>query len=542
MQHNKIKYIKNILFPCLILSLITGIFTGALIFIFKVSAEFVIGKSLSAYAFVRANPVWLPLLVLGAVLIGFLATLILKHTKNCRGGGIPTSVAILRGLINFHWLKSIFHLFGSAMLTFMGGVPLGNEGPSVQMGTAVGRGTVRLFGKKYKAWDRYTMTGGACGGFACATGAPLTGIIFAFEEVHRRFSPLLFMTVSLIVAISTAVMRVLCSAFGISPYMFGFSIQTILPLKFIWIAIAIGLVCGFVAFIFTKIYALIGKFLSDKLKGIPFSVKITFIFGIVGLLGFAGSGFIGSGHSLIDQLIEGNGVWYMLLIYFCVRALVLMFANHAGVSGGIFLPTLTFGAIIGTLFSKFAVQTNILPQEYFLIPIIIGMASFLSASSRTPITAIAFAIEALSGFSNTLFIVIGVTISYLIIEILGIPSLQEMVITQRVDKLNEDKDSTVVDSFITVMPESFAIGKDIKNILWPSTCIVLSIRKAKKSQTLQDVGILEEGDRLHIHYQTFSQQATFEALEAIVGEQPESPSAIKHTVDKINHIVPDNIN
>ena len=189
MKKNRITYIKNILFPCLFFSVITGMLTGGIIFLFKLSAAYVIELSGRIYSFVRANPIYLPLLLLGAVVIAFVVAAILKFSPNTRGGGIPTTIALLRGLITFKWAKSLFMLFASAMLTYLGGVPLGNEGPSVQMGTAVGQGTVRIFAKNNQAWDRYIMTGGACSGFAVATGASVSGMLFAIEEAHQKISP-----------------------------------------------------------------------------------------------------------------------------------------------------------------------------------------------------------------------------------------------------------------------------------------------------------------------------------------------------------------
>ncbi len=537
MKRSRATYIKHIFFPCFVLSLIAGIFTGVLIFLFKLLSGCVFEWSASLYGYVRENPQWLPCLVLGASLLGLAAAWILKYAQNCRGGGIPTSVAILRGLIEFQWLKSILLLFLSALLTFLGGVPLGNEGPSVQMGTAVGRGTVRIFAKKQKAWDRYIMTGGACGGFAVATGAPLTGILFAFEEAHRRFSPMLFMSASMTVISATAVMRLLCAVFHVSPYMFDFQANAALPLRYLWIAVLIGVLCGVLAVLFTKLYTAVGRLLAEKLARIPFVCKIVATFALVSLAGFASEGLIGSGHSIIHELTEGHGVWYLMLLYFCVRAVFLMFANRVGVSGGIFVPTLTFGALIGALCSQAAVRAGLLPAEYFIVPVIIGMASFLSASSRTPITAITFALEALAGLSNILPVAIGVTIAFLVIEIWGVTSLHDVVIHQKVVSFNEGKESTVVDSSVTVMPRAFAVGKEVRDILWPPTCTVLSIKKTTHST--QHAGVMDAGDVLRIHYQTYDPEATREAIEAIVGRQVEHHQSEKQTVDQKNHIVPE---
>ncbi len=539
MKQNQTTYIKNILIPCFVFSLFTGVFTGVLIFLFKVASSYILGVSADIYGFVRENPVWLPCLIIGAASIGFVSALILSHTKNARGGGIPTSVAILRGLIEFRWFKSIFHLFGTACLTFLGGVPLGNEGPSVQMGTAVGRGTIRLFGKKHKALDRYIMTGGACGGFAVATGAPLTGILFAFEEAHRRFSPMIFMTAAMTVTAATAVMRFLCSLTSVSPFLFDFDISAALPLRFIWIAAVVGIVCGFAAVLFTKMYAVIGKFLRGTLGKLPFTVKIVSIFALVALFGFASDGFIGTGHGIIHEIVEGHGIWYSMIMYFCVRALFLMLANNAGVSGGIFVPTLAFGALLGALLSKAAVALGVIPAEYFIVPVIIGMASFLAAASRTPISAISFSLEALCGLSNILPITLGVTLAFIVIETVGITSLHDMVINQKVESFNHGKTSTVVDALVKVMPGSFAVGKEPRDILWPPTCMVLSVKKPYNAHSSHEVGIIGDGDILHIHYQTFEEKTTFGAIEAIVGVQTEDTGIETHTVDEKNQIVPE---
>ncbi len=534
------KKIKDILITCVLLPIITGAVTGALIFLFKLCCGFVVELSSDIYNFVREDPIWLPCLILGAALIGLLAAFILKWSKNCRGGGIPTSIAILRGLITFSWVKSIFLLFATALLTFLGGVPLGTEGPSVQMGTAVGKGTVRMFGKKRAALERYIMTGGACGGFAAATGAPIAGILFAFEEAHRRFSPLLFMITAMAVGASALVMRLLCDLAGISPYLFDLSLNVSLPINYIWVAVVIGVLCGFIAILFSRAYVKIGTVFSAALKKIPFAIKFLLIFAIVALLGFASNGLIGSGHELIHELMNGHGAWYMLIIYFCVRALSLIVANRVGVSGGLFVPTLTFGALIGALFSKLAISLGIFSEDYFIIPIIIAMAAFLASSSRTPITAISFAVEALGGLSLTLPIIIGVGIAYLIIESLSVPSLQDVVINQKVKSFNEGKDSVVVDTLVTVMPDCFAQGKEVRNILWPPTCTVLSVRKKRGGKAVFSIaGELEEGDVLHIHYQTHDAVVTRLAIEAIVGSQPEDESGKTHFVDQSNHVVPD---
>ena len=181
--------ITNLFVPCLIFSAITGFFTAIITTVFKLLAEYVIHLSTSAYAAVREDPIWLPILVAAAAALGLAAALILSISHSCRGGGIPTSVAAIRGIFSFKWVGAILLLPISALLTFLAGLPLGTEGPCVQMGTAVGDGVIsHIGGKKHKGWRRYIMTGGASAGFSIATASPISAIMFSIEELHKRFS------------------------------------------------------------------------------------------------------------------------------------------------------------------------------------------------------------------------------------------------------------------------------------------------------------------------------------------------------------------
>lgn len=532
MQNSRLTYVKNILVPCFLFSAATGIGTGLLIFLFKLAASAVIGFSDSVYEFVRENPVFLPALIVGAALIGLVASVVLRKIPDCRGGGIPTAIAILRGLVPLHWLKSIVSVFGSAMLTYLCGVPLGNEGPSVQMGTAVGGGIVR----KHPAWDRYIMTGGACAGFAAATGSPLTGILFAFEEAHRRFSPMLFMTASMAALTASATMQGLCSLVDMEYTLFGFEIAEVLPMRYLWAPLVVGLVVGLCAAIFTKAYRFIRKFVKHTLRQVPFTVKIVGIFAVVSVIGFFSDKCVGSGHGLVDELMEGHGVWYLLIVYFCIRALLLLLANNSDVTGGLFVPTLAFGAILGALCGKVLIAAGLLPAEYYSIMVILGIASFLSASSRTPLMAIAFSIEALGGLTNIIPLTISITIAFLVIETLGITAFTDTVIESKLEAAHAGKTAQIVDLHVSVAPGSFVVGKEIRDILWPPTCVVLSVHKSPASNAADPT--LSANDILHVHYQTYDPEETFRNLEALIGPQ-EDDVYPRVRVAGENHQVPE---
>ena len=517
MRKTRLNYIKHILMPCFIFSAITGILTGALVFAFKVAATFAVSLSAEIYAFVRQNPLWLPLLLLGAAALGLLVAFLLRLAPECRGGGIPTSIAIVRGLIEFKWLKSLLVLFSSALLTLLGGIPLSNDGPGVQMGTAVGRGTVRLLGKKNMAWDRYIMTGGACAGFAASIGAPLTGLFFAFEEAHRRFSPMLFMVAGISVVSGSMTMHFLCDLAGISPAIFHLHISAVLPLKEYWIILVIGILCGIFAMLFTKLYSVISELLREKLKRVPNEAKLALVFVAVALIGFASSRFIGSSEALIEELVRGQGLWYLLLLYLGVRAVLLILSNASGAPGGLFFPTLVLGALIGALCARLCIGFGLVGEEYYTVLLTVGMASFFSASARTPITALHFALEALGAEPNILAVTMGVAVSFLVIEIFGVPAFNETVLEVRVEEETEGKTAHVIDTELTVRAGSFAVGKEIRDVLWPPTCVILSVDKSPTPNG--GLTGISEGDVLHVHYRTYDPPVTMQRLEDLVGPQ-----------------------
>lgn len=535
MRENRSGYIKNFLLPCVTLSALAGVFTAVAVFLFKLAASWVISISGMLYSCVRSRPWLLPVALLTAILSGILVWLIVRNDSDSRGGGIPTAVAALRGFTSLNWIKSALIVPLSAMITFLAAVPLGNEGPCVQMGTAIGQGTVSLFGgRKNQAWRRYIMTGGACAGFSAATGAPITGILFAVEEAHRRISPMLFMVASISVVVAQITMEALGALTGVNVSMFHFRIDGDFPLKYLWIPVIVGAVCGIVAIFFTKGYRLVRKMLKVKLKKVPLVIKMAGVFAITAAVGFFSSDSIGSGHDLIDRLISGEGIWYLLILCFAVRAFMLILANNIGVTGGLFIPTLAFGAIIGALCAKVLTFTSLAIDQYEIV-VIIGMASFLAASSRTPITAVVFAAEVLCGFAYILPVAVGVAVSYIVIETVGVESFTDTVIESKIDSSRKDRKPIIFDVYLTVQPCAFVVEKEIRDILWPPTCVVLGVEKNTHANT--KVGI-SEGDILHVHYQSFAPHATFEELERLVGRQSEDVRLKIHTHGE-NHQVPE---
>ena len=71
------------------------------------------------------------------------------------------------------------------------GLTLGREGPTVQMGGAVGAAVAQWLNVTPR--ERQTLIAtGAGAGLAAAFNAPLAGLIFVLEELQRHFAPMVF--------------------------------------------------------------------------------------------------------------------------------------------------------------------------------------------------------------------------------------------------------------------------------------------------------------------------------------------------------------
>ena len=515
----------NVVLPSVVISALVGIVTGALVFAFRVVSEWVILLSERIFAFAHTNAWGIPLVVAGAVAVAALVSLCLLYSPHSRGGGIPTAVALMRGLITFKWLRNLIFVFVSALFSFLCGIPLGNdEGPAVQMGAAVGRGMSHIGGKKHRGWSRYLMTSGATAGFAVATCAPISGVLFGLEEAHRRFSPLLLMSSATGVLCGMGTLRLLCLLTGRDELLslFHFTLVDVLPLRALWISVLIGILCGVGAYLFAFATLKIRALLHKIPRNVHPFFQVAPVFAVVALIGcfFYEYHVIGTGHHLIEALIANRQIWYLSLALRLVRAVLVVLSSDVGATGGLFTPVLTLGALIGSMTAELLIATGAIDERYFPLLVVIGMASFFSASIRTPLTAAVFAIEVFSGFTNILSIFAAILISYVIVEAIGVTSINEIAIERELHREHLGKRRLMVDVELTVQPGSFAIGKEPRDILWPSFCHVLSVRKGSDTKDSYEGGAIREQDILRLNFTTYDPDATADELCAILGDQP----------------------
>ena len=520
-RNNFFSYVKNIILPCLVFSLLVGCFTGIFIMCYKWTVSQVINLSAKAFEFLRANPLWLLLAIPACAVPVLINSLLHKIAPQSKGGGIANALAFTRGLVTFKWLRTLIATTFSSLMTFLFGTPLGNEGPSVLAGAAIGKGVVKLFGKNNRAWDRYAMTGGACAGFAVATNAPISGVLFSIEEAHHRISPMIIMVAGTTVAFAVACSRAFANVIGVDANLFHALNPITLTLSEMWIPLLIGALCGLLSVLFIKTFELEHKFLRVVLKKIPATLKMFITFAIFVLLGFASPLFIGTGHSIIDQLFVGDIAVWLLVIAIVIRIIGICSAKNSGITGGTFIPVLALGAIFSSLIARLLIAIGLITADYYQVVILIGMSACFSGMTKTPLTAVAFAIEALALASNVLHVLLAVIISYMMTELFNTPTVNELSIEAQVEEYNHGKQEVIIDTFVTVKPNSFVVNKAIRDILWPNNLFVLSIKHADSTPRVDEHGeaLIKVGDMLHVRYSTFDKNRSKYELLNLVGEQ-----------------------
>ena len=141
-----------------------------------------------------------------------------------------------------------------------------------------------------------------------------------------------------------------------------------------------------------------------------------------------------SGHDLIETLFSAEPIWYALLILIAVRAAMLIFSNSIGVTGGLFLPLLTLGALLGAVCLSFFNLAGGQVGEYAVYFILTGVAAFIASANKMPLTVTLFTAEIVCGFKNILPIALAVSVSYLIFYLARQKDLTEVICEELYEK------------------------------------------------------------------------------------------------------------
>ncbi len=521
MKNYKYKEYFSHVIPCLWFGIICGSLTGGFIFLFKLAAHELSHISKIIYSFAKQSPFYICLTL--AALVGMAFIMYLLHKKIPEAsGGIPRSEGILRGILSFHWLRTLVGTTVGSFISFLCGLPLGSEGPAVLIGTSIGHLCGNVSGKN-SAWSRYVMTGGAGSGFAVATGAPVSAILFALEEVHKRFTPMLLLSVSTSVLTATYVNNLLCSAFGISPALLEVGTLDSFDLAHVGYLALLGLMIALAVSIFNTVVYFFDKLCYKIKKKIPGYVFLIVLFLIVGVTALFYPEGVYSGHDvIIDAIFENKTITYLVLLLL-FRAFIMLPTTESGATGGTFIPTLALGALSGAISAKLLILIG-MPETLFSAALLLGMCAFMGGTLHAPLTATVLFIELTSSFTNLFFVAIVVFIVYFAAELLGQKPFFDLVLENLEEAQNKGKRAKIVRFEAKVSHGAFVVGKAVRDIMWPASSMVETIsREENKKKDMDNDGEKQifPGDTLTIRARLYDEEAVKNQLYTLVGKDHE---------------------
>lgn len=359
---------------------IIGVFVGVLIVAFRLILEKTEALRGILYEILRVQGLGAILLwFLGLTLMGIILSRIVAKVPMSAGSGIPQVKGILLGQLKVnHPLFLIVGKFTGAMLGIGAGLSLGREGPSIQLGAALSQVISRRLGR-LKIEEKYLITCGASAGLAAAFNAPLAGVIFALEEIHKNFSPTVLISA---MAASLSADVITQNFLGQRP-IFNFQNLPVLPLRYLIYLIGLGIICGLFGAVFNKsLLTTLNLYEKSKLPKVLHPVIPLFI---AGILGFVLPEVLGGGNNLVDALGGNHYAITMVVILLAVKFIFTMLSYGSGVPGGIFLPLLVLGSLTGNLYGQFIANTLHTNPAFIDNYMVYAMAAYFTAIVKAPV-------------------------------------------------------------------------------------------------------------------------------------------------------------
>ena len=174
------------------LCLLTGMIAGGIVVLYTVLLEK--SSHLRNSFFTEITPLKMIAGLAIFILLGLAVEFMLAKYPLIGGSGIPQVSGLLQKKIQFNWFPELLTKFFGGVFAIGTGMSMGREGPSIHLGALVGEGIRKIF-KVSEVEEKYLVTCGASAGISAAFNAPLAGTVFALEELHKFFSPLLLICV-----------------------------------------------------------------------------------------------------------------------------------------------------------------------------------------------------------------------------------------------------------------------------------------------------------------------------------------------------------
>jgi CIC family chloride channel protein len=475
----KYKYISERQF-IYILSILVGLLAGLGTVALKNITHFI--KELLEGKFIKEihNTLYFIFPIIGLFIVYLLVKYVVKRKIH---HGIPStlfSISKQNGIIERY---KMYASLITAPITVGFGGSVGLQGPAVSTGAALGSNLAQFFHMNTKT--RMLLIGCAsAGAMASMFKAPIAAIIFAIEifSLDIAFTSLVPLLLASVSAVVTSYF------FQGTDVLFSFDLQDEFQINDILFYVILGIGTGLASVYFSKIYFTILKFFN-KFKN---PVKKLIVGGItIGVMLYFIPPLFGEGYGLINNLLHGDhiaaignvpffenlpeNIWVIigLLIGITIfKAVAMTVTFAAGGVGGVFIPTLVMGSVLGNVFAKIINNLGFgfhVSESNFTL---IGMTGLMAGVLHAPLTAIFLIAEITGGYELFVPLMLVSAISFAITRYFVSNSIYTLELAKRGELITHNKDKNVLmmldldkiieTNFISLYPE-MTLGEIVNN-------------------------------------------------------------------------------
>lgn len=417
-------------------SILIGVGVGFIVSLYRLCSKYAEKISLNIYDFMANHLEYVILGILVFAIIGYIVGYSVEKNPMISGSGIPQIEGCLKGRLKIiHSFKILVSKFVNGVLAMGAGLSLGIEGPSIQLGGSFAHAISRRF-KLSKKEFVYLYSTGAGAGLAAAFNAPFAGVMFVLEELHKSFSPVLFIT-----AVAA------CVSSDLVTWIFFGETHTLIvdkvlnmPANYYISLIVLGIVIGLSGVIYNKgllktidIYSNINTKLRYKMI-IPFMLAIVF--------GMFLPQVLGGGDKLINSILA-SGLTIKLAIILLIGKYIFSLISFApGTPGGILFPILTLGGLVGIIFGKVLILMGAIDTSYLNNFILLAMAGMFTSVVRAPITGFVLVFEMSGALTQLGPIIVVCGVAYLVANLLNCPPIYDSLLENKVKAYNKAKENS----------------------------------------------------------------------------------------------------
>ena len=335
------------------------------------------------------------------------ALLIRRWMKEASGSGTDSLIDAFHNhegklLYRIPFIKSLATLF-----TLGTGGSGGKEGPMSLIGGGIGSFISDKLGMGTRA-RRTFLLAGAAAGLGAIFRAPLGGAFTAIEVIYKED----FETDALIPCIISSVTGYItyCYAYGFKqPFniLQNSTYQSLANIYELSVYFILAFCCVFLGRLYIQFFVLVKSKIFNQLMNIPFIYKPLIGGLVIGIIGYFYPQALGSGFGLMQEILNGSleldlshlassrylAIVKLTLFLMLIRIITTSFSVGSGGSGGILVPSMVIGGLLGTALGSFC---KWLYPNMFDSPIsyaIVGMAGFFAGVANAPIASFVMVCE-----------------------------------------------------------------------------------------------------------------------------------------------------